>query len=460
MSRIALSMIVKDAAATLRACFESVAGVVDEIVIADTGSSDATAEIARECDARVIEIPWENDFAGARNRALAEVRATWVLVLDADEILDPGAKAVIPRLVASSGVAGYQVTIRNYVNSLESRLWDRPAIPNDSALPAARAFPAYVEHENVRLFRRDPRIFFVGRVHESVGSRIEDCGLRLGRAPFLIHHFGLAEDIETRTRKNRLYHELGQRKVEDTPRNAQAHLELGLVELDDMGNVEKALECFRRACEYNPRLGVAWFFAGVTLARLGKYREALECLEKAEKNGRATGATAEISGDAHYELSEFRQAVRCYEEALNRSPQLVPVESKLGLARVRAGMADEGLKRIQHAIEQQPANAELHDRLVLGLTWLERTREAALAAENKLRAVKNPSSRDFMRAASLWSRVGDWSRAIAVVHVGLQVYRDDAALKRALEELALHAGPGSGALMDALSAGIRMISEH
>src|SRR5271154_6187248 len=69
MPKIARSMIVRDSAATLRACLESVRGVADEIVIADTGSTDDTLAIAREFGARTIEIPWENDFAGARNHA-------------------------------------------------------------------------------------------------------------------------------------------------------------------------------------------------------------------------------------------------------------------------------------------------------------------------------------------------------------------------------------------------------
>ena len=78
-------------------------------------------------------------------------------------------------------VAGYQVSIRNYVLSLEDRVWDRPAQPNDFRLPAAQGYPAYVDHQNVRLFRRDPRLIFVGRVHESVGPSIEAAGLRLGQ---------------------------------------------------------------------------------------------------------------------------------------------------------------------------------------------------------------------------------------------------------------------------------------
>jgi glycosyltransferase involved in cell wall biosynthesis len=345
MPKIALSMIVRDSAATLRACLESVRGVADEIVIADTGSADATLDIARQFGARTLEIPWENDFAGARNQALTEVRADWVLMLDADEVLDPGAVTAIPRLVSDSDAAGYQVTIRNYVDSLETRIWDRPAVLNDSSLPAAKFFRAYIDHENVRLFRHDPRIYFVGRVHESVGSRIEGCGLHLGRAPFLIHHFGMAVDEETKYRKNLFYRDLGRLKVTEMPRDAQAHLELGLVELDNLGRAEEALASFERACELNPRLGVAWFFAGVTHFRLSRYQESLRCLKTAEKCGRATSAVVETIGDAHYNLGQFAEAVRRYEQAAELSPDSASLESKLGLAVVRTGRIEEGVEQ-------------------------------------------------------------------------------------------------------------------
>jgi len=460
MSRIALSMIVRDAAATLGTCLDSVRGVVDEIVIADTGSTDATMKIARESGARVIEIPWNNDFSEARNRALVEVHADWVLALDADEVLDPGAKKAIPSLISATDAAGYQVAIRNYFLSLEDRIWDQPAKPNDSLLPAAKAYPAYVEHENVRLFRRDPRIYFVGRVHESVGSRIEQNGLRLGHASFLIHHFGLAADTETRARKNALYRDLGKLKIAEMPRNAQAHLELGLAELENLGNMEEALECFESACRLKPRFGVAWYFAGVAHFRLGNYQESIQRLTQAEKHGRRTPATAEIIGDAHYNLGEFAAAVRAYERALNLAPGSAVLESKFGLASVRDGKAEAGLQRIRHALGQKPQLAELHDRLILALAWLERISEAAVAGEGKLRAVKTPSSGDFTRAASLWAQAGNWARATAVLHVGLQVYRDDATLKKTLSELALRAGSQVGELATALSGGGITTSGH
>jgi len=458
--RIALSMIVKDAAATLHACLESVRGVVDEIVIADTGSTDASPEIARGFGARVFDIPWENDFAVARNLALNAVQADWVLVLDADEVLDPDAKSVIPNLVAATNIAGYMVPIRNYFLSLDDRIWDEPAKPNDSSLPAAKAYPAYVDHENVRLFRRDSRIYFVGRVHESVGSRIEESGLRLGRARFLVHHFGLAADAETRARKNRFYHELGKLKVDEMPLNAQAHLELGLVELEDSGSVEEALTSFKNACELNPEFGVAWFFAGVANARLGRYRESIECLKRAERHGRRTPTTAEFIGDGYYNLEEFAAAARAYERALKLAPESVQLEGKLGLATVRRGCAEPGLQRIRHALAQEPQLPDLHDRLILSLASLGRVSEAALAAEEKLRAVKSPIPRDFAVAARLWAQTGNWARATAVLHVGLQIHAADASLGELMGELGAKVGPRVNELLANLTdRGVRA-SEH
>jgi tetratricopeptide (TPR) repeat protein len=450
MPRVALSMIVRNEAATLRRCLDSVRGVVQEMVIADTGSADDTAALARSYGARVVDAPWDNDFAAARNRALEAVQSDWVLSLDADEVLDPAAGAAIAALTAAPELAGYQVTIRNYLASLDERIWDRPAQRNDFRLPAAQAYPAYVDHENVRLFRRDPQVFFVGRVHESVGPSLEQAGLPLGPASFRIHHFGLAADPATRARKNLLYRELGRQKVQELPQNAQAHLELGLVELDNFGHLAEALSCFQRACRRNPRLGVAWFFAGVTHLRREEYREALRCLRQAEQVGHATQAVAEAAGDAHYNRAEFPAAARAYRQALGRADYSAAIASKLGLALARAGAVEEGLENARQALARRPDCGELHDRLILLLAWLERLPEAARAAENKLRLVPGTSAEDFLRAARLWAAQGDWARATAILHVGRQMHPAEPLLAPALAELAERAGAGVNQLVTTL----------
>src|SRR5215469_3608508 len=122
MPSITLSMIVKDGEKDLAECLQSVQGTVDEIIVGDTGSSDSSVAIARQFGARVIHIGWENDFAKARNLSLREVTSDWVLVLDADERLDPGASKALPALLAGAPADGYQVPIRNYVSTLTHKI--------------------------------------------------------------------------------------------------------------------------------------------------------------------------------------------------------------------------------------------------------------------------------------------------------------------------------------------------
>ena len=88
-------MIVKNEELALPKCLSSVKGVVDEMVVLDTGSTDRTPEIAREFGARVYDFEWCNDFSAARNESLKYVQGKWVLVLDADEVLVP---EIVPQL--------------------------------------------------------------------------------------------------------------------------------------------------------------------------------------------------------------------------------------------------------------------------------------------------------------------------------------------------------------------------
>ena len=88
-ARTSLTMIVKDEQDNLPHCLSSVVGLFDEIVIVDTGSIDRTPEIAREFGARVFDFVWVDDFAAARNAALARATGDYVFWLDADDVVDP-----------------------------------------------------------------------------------------------------------------------------------------------------------------------------------------------------------------------------------------------------------------------------------------------------------------------------------------------------------------------------------
>jgi glycosyltransferase involved in cell wall biosynthesis len=84
---ISLCMIVRDEEGTLGRCLAAAAPHVDELVVVDTGSQDATIEIARGFGARIAHFPWSDDFSAARNQSLALARTDRALVLDADELV-------------------------------------------------------------------------------------------------------------------------------------------------------------------------------------------------------------------------------------------------------------------------------------------------------------------------------------------------------------------------------------
>ncbi len=434
---LALSMIVRNGGAQLNACLASARPFVDEIVVADTGSTDDSITVAREFGAHVIEIPWEDDFAKARNLALAPVTANWVLSLDADERLDPEEAQRLRELMAGKAAA-YQVIIRNYVRSLNERLWDQAAQANPGTFEESREYPAYLEHKNVRLFRRDPRIHFVHRVHESVGPQVQAHGLMLGEAGFLIHHFGLAVQGDERTRKNELYRRMGEAKVRENPRDAQAHFELGLELFEHFGAapdlLREALQHFTVAAKLNPKLSVAWLFQGLACLKLGHDRRAVDCLHRAKRAMRDTAIIAESEGDAQFNLGDLAAAEQAYRRALKLSPESPTVESKLGLACVRAGRGDAGIAHLVQALQRQPECGHLYDRLVAATVSLNRLDDAAAAAECKIRNTA-PDADAYLRAAVLRHRSGGGARAVELLHAGITRFPEAPKLRQCLTEL-------------------------
>jgi glycosyltransferase involved in cell wall biosynthesis len=94
MSSLALVMIARDEARCIERCLRSAAAHVDELWVLDTGSVDDTPALARRCGAQVVSWTWRDDFAAARNAALALTHCDWRLVLDADEWIGGDADAL------------------------------------------------------------------------------------------------------------------------------------------------------------------------------------------------------------------------------------------------------------------------------------------------------------------------------------------------------------------------------
>lgn len=87
MIQISLCMIAKNEADVIARCLNCVKDIVDEIIVVDTGSTDDTKRICRECGAVVYDFPWVDDFAAARNFSFSKASRDYVMWLDADDIL-------------------------------------------------------------------------------------------------------------------------------------------------------------------------------------------------------------------------------------------------------------------------------------------------------------------------------------------------------------------------------------
>ncbi len=86
MVTISLCMIVKNEEDVLQRCLDSIAAVVDEIILIDTGSTDHTRQIAQTYTEQVYTFPWIDDFSAARNFSFSKASMDYCLWLDADDI--------------------------------------------------------------------------------------------------------------------------------------------------------------------------------------------------------------------------------------------------------------------------------------------------------------------------------------------------------------------------------------
>ena len=87
MITISLCMIVKNEERILARCLDSVAELMDEIVIVDTGSTDRTKEIAARYTDKIYDFQWIHDFSAARNFAFSKASMEYIYSADADEVL-------------------------------------------------------------------------------------------------------------------------------------------------------------------------------------------------------------------------------------------------------------------------------------------------------------------------------------------------------------------------------------
>ncbi|MCM1251998.1 MAG: glycosyltransferase family 2 protein [Clostridium sp.] len=136
MITISLCMIVKNEERLLARCLDSVSGLMDEIIIVDTGSTDKTKEIAARYTDKIYDFEWVQDFSAARNFAFSKANMEYIYSADADEVLDKEnreaflqlKKTLLPEIDIVQMYYANQLdfgTIYNYDKELRPKLFKR-----------------------------------------------------------------------------------------------------------------------------------------------------------------------------------------------------------------------------------------------------------------------------------------------------------------------------------------------
>jgi glycosyltransferase involved in cell wall biosynthesis len=243
-------MIVKNEENDLSRCLESVNGLVDEIIVVDTGSSDRTIAIAQQYGAKVISINWPGDFAEARNISVKNVSCEWILVLDADEYFDKQSVQEFKRVLTGTNATGLQLCVRN--------------------LQTPGELVKYQDNYITRVFRNIPGIFYEGMIHESVLQSIERLGGSTEKVDIILYHTGYIHN-----------------NVQGTISRSERNLAL-LLKME----------------EANPHDAYVHYQLGKTYKQLGNYSEAKIHLEKALEQANNT-LSAEINNEIYMKLAQM-----------------------------------------------------------------------------------------------------------------------------------------------------------
>lgn len=271
---ISLSMIVKNEEKFLPDCLESVRGIVDEIIVVDTGSSDRTVEIAKRYGADVHHIEWRDDFAYARNESIRRCTGQWILYLDADERISEDTKIEVRPLALYS-----PQEVGGYICNIESL-----HLQNDGKTNMHRGgYPRFFRNYGY------PTIRFQGRIHEQISPSIFDLNKAIDFSKIVIKHLGYDTSLEVMEKKVRRNYNLLIKHVQDEPENAYA-----------------------------------WFQLAQTLGKMELYKESEDALQMALSLGTLKSS---IASSAYSLLTQYERIKKNYDEAIryaNLSLEIAP----------------------------------------------------------------------------------------------------------------------------------------
>ena len=297
--RLSLCMIMRDEEEHLARCLASVQGVVDEIVIVDTGSVDRSVEIAESFGARVLHEEWRGDFATPRNTGIDAATGDWILILDADEELMDGAR--VRELLHEEDLEGYCLREVNFIGE---------ELGVESVVNSA-----------FRLFRNKPAYRYNGALHEQIMGAVDPVGGVCTRFVGIeIHHYGYLEPTTRAKEKTDRNMAIVLDEVARKPTDSFTLFNAG-VEYQRIGEHETALEYFRRS--FAELSSLKAYYASLLLRNivaslhsLERWDEALDVLADGLQAYPDFTDMHYLQGQIQTSRREYRAAVKSFRRAI------------------------------------------------------------------------------------------------------------------------------------------------
>ena len=319
-------MIVKNEEGFISDCLNSIRDFVDEIILVDTGSTDKTKDAAEEIcknfasggkifDLKIIDFKWSDDFSAARNESLRHATKDWVLVLDADELLDKESiKKIKSMLENPQDFAGFSLEQRSYIDN-----FFEGAVKNDTGFEPANSYPFYVSHYLTRLFKNGLGISFAHKVHELVEDSIAGKGLKYRKIDAVIHHFGSMKGTKSISDKARQYSEIILMQLEENPMSARYNYQAARMFLSK-NDFTNALKYFERTAVINPGYKLVFSEIAKIYLKMNDKNRAIEYLRKSIKHNKNDPSPANNLAVVCMSIGKFRQAKEILEEQLKNHP--------------------------------------------------------------------------------------------------------------------------------------------